>query len=166
MASREAKLRRLNDFRRSKAYCSASALAQILTDIKKHGLPELTDRNSMRDARNLVTATPGAYGSILQTMDCVDNDGAVQRIPIANPFASWSAAVEESCGFRAFLKQQLQLHPSSPETPWSLIVYTDEVTPGNPLTAEPPEVPIGVLEFRGIRYSSPEPRRELVRYHD
>ena len=76
MADRERKLRRLDAFRRGKAHCSASAMAQILSDIKRNGLPEVTDRNALPEARNLVAAARGAYGPILQSIDCVDADGA------------------------------------------------------------------------------------------
>ncbi len=133
MASRSAKLRRLGDFRRSKAHCSASAMAQILTDIKNNGLPDLTDRKSVREARDLVATTQGAYGPILQSIECVDNDGVAKQIPVASPFALLSASVGTSESFRGFMKQQLRLHPSSPEQLWNIILYSDEVTPGNPL---------------------------------
>ena len=119
MAERERKLRRLDAFRRGKAHCSASAMAQILSDIKRNGLPELTDRNALREATNLVAAARGAYGPIVQSITCVDADGASKRIPIACPFASLAAAVEESAGFRRLLKRQLQRHPSSPEQLWN-----------------------------------------------
>ena len=130
---RDAKLRRLNDFRRSKPHCSASAMSQILTDIKTNGLPDLCDRNSMRQSRDLMTSSHGAYGRIGQSMQCEDTDGNVKRIPIACPFASLTAALDECEGFRRFMKHRLQLHPTSPEAPWSIIFYSDEVTPGNPL---------------------------------
>ena len=133
MADRRRKLRRLDAFRRSKSHCSASAIAQILSDVKRNGLPELTHRNAMREARNRVAAARGAYGPILQSIDCVDADGASKRIPIACPFASLAAAVEESASFRRLLKRQLQRHPSSPEQLWNIVMYSDEVTPGNPL---------------------------------
>ena len=131
--NRQAKLRRLNDFRRSKPHCSASALAQILADIKKNGLPEITDRNQMRVARDLVTCSDTAYGTILQIMDCDDGREGFKKIPVANPFASLCKALEENESFRRFMKERLEEHPPSPEKPWLIILYSDEVTPGNPL---------------------------------
>ena len=133
MAARAAKLRRLNEFRRNKPHCSASAMAAILEDIKENGLPEIIDRNSMRGARNALTTSVGMYGPIIQSIGCVDKDGGTKHIPVACPFASLSAAVEESASFRSFLKQQVLLHPPSPERPWNIILYSDGVTPGNPL---------------------------------
>ena len=130
---RETKLRRLNDFRRSKAHCSAAALAQILTDIRKNGLPDLTDRNSMREARNLITSTPGTYGPVVKSIECEDVDGNPQRIPISCPFAALAAAMSESPGCRKFVTNRLRKNPPTPEKPWNIIMYSDEVTPGNPL---------------------------------
>ena len=64
-----------NEFRRSKAHCSASALAQILKGIKDNGVPELTGRRAFREARDLVAAAEGPYGPILQSIQCVANEG-------------------------------------------------------------------------------------------
>ena len=75
MSERETQLRRLNEFRRSKAHCSASALAQILKGIKDNGVPELTGRRAFREARDLVAAAEGSYGPILQSIQCVANEG-------------------------------------------------------------------------------------------
>ena len=97
-------------------------MAAILEDIKENGLPEIIDRNSMRAARDAVTTSVGAYGPIVQSIECIDNDGGTQHIPVACPFASLSAAVEESSTFRSFFKQQLLLNPPSPDRPWNIIL--------------------------------------------
>jgi len=44
---RSAKLRKLNEFRRSMPHCSSSALGKILGAVKDHGLP--TDGSLNRD---------------------------------------------------------------------------------------------------------------------
>ena len=131
---REAKLRRLNEFRRKKGFCSAQVMDQILRDVKQNGLPDLIDRNSMRKARNLIVSKDdGAYGPILRNTECETTRGDAVSLNVTDPFALLSAAIESSPKFRAFLKQRLTLHPPSPEHPWNLILYSDEVTPGNPL---------------------------------
>ena len=115
MAERSATLRRINDFRRSKAHCSASALAQILKDIKDNGVPELTDRRDFREARDLVVTAEGHYGPILQSIECVANEGPARHIPIASPFAVLHSAVTESDSFRALLKSNYSFTPESRE---------------------------------------------------
>ena len=44
----------------------------------------------------------------------------------------WVAA-RDCCQFSSFLLARLQDHPSTPDNPWTLLIYSDEVTPGNPL---------------------------------
>ena len=127
------KLRRLEEFRRTKPHCSASALAQILTDIKHHGAPELTDRKSMRQARDKVATLVAPYGCILKPMNVMSKSGAMLQVPMACPFASLTYVMQDSDSFRSCFKKCLSTKPSTPEQPWSIVLYCDEVTPGNPL---------------------------------
>ena len=85
---RASKLRRLEEFRRTKPHCSASALGQILTDIKTHGLPELTDRVSMCEGRDRVAHLVTPYGFILKPMSAVDKTGVMAdlRMSSCKPF--------------------------------------------------------------------------------
>ena len=54
MTDRSAKLLKLNDFRRRLPHCTASALASILADVRKNGIPEgSTSRGAFREARDL-----------------------------------------------------------------------------------------------------------------
>ena len=69
---RPAKLARLDQFRRSKPACSASALSAMLQDIAKNGLHPLTDRNAMRQARDSVTQAETPYGRVLQHLTVID----------------------------------------------------------------------------------------------
>ena len=130
---RAVKLRKLEDFRRDKPHCSASALSQILVEIKRHGLPELTGRGAMREARDRVAQHETAYGPIVKSLQVADKDGVVLQLPYACPFASLTYALDESVSLQRLFKRQLSLQPSSPEAPWNIVLYTDEVTPGNPL---------------------------------
>ena len=47
---RQAKLRRVEDFRRRVPHVSVSALSAIRQDISKHGLPEFDRREYFREA--------------------------------------------------------------------------------------------------------------------
>ena len=84
---RRAKLARLNDFVRTKPACSASAMAAILKDVKQNGLPDLIDRNAIREARNDFVNEPTDYGPILDSITCICKDGEPYEVPLANPFA-------------------------------------------------------------------------------
>lgn len=136
---RSAKLARLEQFRRSKPACSASAMAAIMQDVAKNGLPPLTGRSHMREARDHVMNTITPYGPILQHITVIDTDDTPQQIPIADPHATlWYFAKEGSPdgsdgGFRKFLKQRLLEKPPTADAPWNIVMYSDEVTPGNVL---------------------------------
>ena len=135
---RPAKLARLEHFRRSKPRCSASAMASILRDIATHGLPPLIDRNSMREARNHTMESETPYGPILQYITVIDKSDTPQRIPIADPFATlWcfvkECSTEANAGFKRFFRQKLLEKPPTLDDPWNIVMYTDEVTPGNVL---------------------------------
>ena len=54
-------------------------------------------------------------------------------IALANPFAMLYAALDKSANMRALFQDRLAVQPCSLERPWSIILYSDEVTPGNPL---------------------------------
>ncbi len=81
-------LRRLEEFRRTRPHCSASALGQIPADIKTHGLPEWTDRVSMREGRDRVARLVTPYGCILKPMSAVRTTGVMVELPTACPRAS------------------------------------------------------------------------------
>jgi hypothetical protein len=96
-------------------------------------LPEIHDRVNLRQSRdqNIYAETP--FGPILQFVDVVAKDDSIKQIPVANPFAAlWTAAT--TCDpFRVFLRNKLLQKPPTFEEPWRLVLYSDEVTPGNPL---------------------------------
>ena len=132
---RHEKLRKLDAFRRSMPHCTASSLAAILAAVKEHGVPEgCIDRNSFRQARNQLSEDPTPFGQILQYVSLHPKEGdELVRIAVAHPLALlWKSANE--CGhFKQYLRKRLREVPSSFERPWKLVIYSDEVTPGNPL---------------------------------
>ena len=134
---RPAKLARLEQFRRDKPRCSVRAMHAIVSDIAKNGLPELQGRQNFREARDHVMKSETPYGSILQDITVVDKTDTKQTIPIADPFASLWYFVKEcskhNTGFNRILKQKLLEQPPTIDKPWSIIMYSDEVTPGNVL---------------------------------
>ena len=128
---RATKLRKLNRFRRNLPHVSALALSAILRSVEEEGLPELTDRDSLRAARNLENLEPTRFGPVLQQVKLVNADGTETAVPIAHPFALLSHAVETCQAFALFFRACLETNPPSPGRPWHLILYSDEITPGN-----------------------------------
>ena len=132
MGDRKDKLRKLNDFRRRLPHCTASALSAILADVRKNGIPG-GDRHALRFARDLQNSEQTPFGPVLQTLKVFDKHDGEQQLTIAHPIALlWKASLECN-SFMAFFLLKLREHPPSPEQPWHLLFYTDEVTPGNPI---------------------------------
>ena len=128
------KSRKLNAFRRGLPHCSASALGAILQHIKDHGLPEGgLSRQALRLARNRQCHADTDFGPLLQSIDVQNTEGGILTFPVCNPSAFLWIAVTECDRFSSFMLARLHENPSTPEAPWTLLLYSDEVTPGNPL---------------------------------
>ena len=80
-------------------------------------------------------------------MPVIDKHGVPMNIPVANPFALLWKAVSYCVAFVVFLEKRPLEVPSSMERPWRLILYTDGVTPGDPLT------PMNDREFQACYWS-------------
>ena len=90
-------------------------------------------RYVFREARNFQNKKATHHGAIIQTIELVAKDGTLKPMHVANPFAVLYTAVSECTPFATFMYQRLKEFPCSPERPWNVVMYSDEVTPGNPL---------------------------------
>ena len=133
---RAAKLRRLNQMRRSLPYVSASALSSVLQDVEEQGVPELHGRKHMKEASEKALADHNAYGDLIDSIPMVHKDGGTKMMLVINFLSVLQAAFYEGEGFCQLILDALKTSPCSIDAPWDLIYYTDEVTPGNPLSAE------------------------------
>ncbi len=133
MTTRVAKLRRLDDFRRAVPYVSASALAAILKEAQTN-MPELIDRDSIREARNMQVDEVTPYGPIMVTLQVEKVDGNLVDLMVINPFAQLWVAAKRCESFSRMLARSLAKKPSSYEEPWGFIIYTDELLPGNQMS--------------------------------
>ena len=75
---------------------------------------------------------PTPYGKLLVDVFFIALDGTQQNMLIVQPLALLYRAFECS-GFQALVLRRLLLYPSTHDIPWHLILYSDEVVPGNPL---------------------------------
>ena len=87
----------------------------------------------MAAARTEVATRVTPYGSLLTTRPFTTTNGAVDY-PIQNPLAMLCLALSESDRYSAYARDALRVHGApSPLAPWSILLYVDEVTCGNPL---------------------------------
>ena len=142
------KARKLNAFRRRLPHCSASALGAILNFVKHTGLPDGdVGRNAFRKARDDQCSESIHGCSLIEHIIVKKANGQELSIPICNPFAFLLLAVRDCEQFSLFLLAKLQEHPSTPEAPWNLLLYSDEVTPGNQMA------PMNNRKFQAVYWS-------------
>ena len=130
---RKAKLRKLNDFRRAVPFVSQNALEAIFELVQKDGLPELHLKKHMHEATEVVLAEHSQYGELVTTQTLVGTNGVNTECVAVNPLSYMHAAVSQGGSYTELVCRTLEKKGCSPEKPWQLIVYTDEIDPGDPV---------------------------------
>ena len=133
MNDRPSKLAKINSLRKNIPHCSKSALHKILEHIKDEGLPEMTQPKQMTEGCQAVVDSMDGYGPLLLHHQLVTTSKQKKTVTLVN-FLSWvHGAYKAGGGFWSLLKATLQKHSG----PMSLLVYADEITPGNVLAHQP-----------------------------
>ena len=130
---RAAKLRKLDEFRRSVPDVSASALEAVLKKAQRD-MPELMTRGSMREARDSQVNEVTAYGAMMTDLEVDMVDGTKDIVKVISPFAQLTTAANRCEGFATMLSDKLAECPCTYDDPWSFVLYSDEVVPGNQLS--------------------------------
>jgi hypothetical protein len=130
---RAKKLRRLDEFRRQAPHVSASALSAILKQCSSGNIPELHSRQALASAVNFNLNEHTPYGPLLINAPVHLTDGTTGSMLFVNPLAMVWKLFKQGGSYAELLLQLFETKPSSPEQPYKLVVYADEVTPGNVL---------------------------------
>ena len=130
---RKESLLELDSFRRKMPHASQSALSTILLEIQRVGIPDVVTRNAMREARELKADTMTPHGPLHVWRDIppANPSDPPQRIRLAHPLAMLWLAYATCAGFAAFIDAVHDPNPSSVDRPWNLVLYADEVHPGD-----------------------------------
>ena len=157
---RAAKLRRLEGLRRDNPHISASALSSVVQDIQVNGLPDLYSRKHIKEARDIKLQEMTAYGPLFSQAPVIHKDGTEKQLMFVNFFSLFFALFQQGGSFCSLVKQTLQLCPCSPEKPWEIIFYSDEIVPGQFLQTDSSRkvqaVYLSIKEFGGIALSHEE----------
>jgi hypothetical protein len=136
MAERLAKRARVQRLRSKLPYVSQSALSALLKAAQSdEGLPDITSRRSIGKAKDSMVNTATPYGPLHQQVSISRAAAGAppQHIEIQNPFAMLYH-VCLTCGWYAeLLASAMAAKPCTVAEPWSLVLYTDEILPGNQL---------------------------------
>ena len=113
MNDRPAKLRRLEDIRRKLPYLSASALSSLIKDFEDQGIPELSQRKHIQEAKKVAVSKDEAYGPLIGDIPMVYNDGSTKAMLVVN-FLSWlQSAFGQGGSLTELILVHLQIHGSS-----------------------------------------------------
>ena len=134
MEDRPTKLAKLSHLRKSVPYMSKSSLEQVLKFVKEEGVPELHSRKNMQEANQALTKQKTSSGPLLIDFDLVTLDGQTMPVQCTNLCTFLQLVYKQGGPWYQLLSKtmaqcQQKLH---------LVVYADEVTPGNalaPITA-------------------------------
>ena len=130
-SDRAKKFRKLEDLRRNVPYVSQSALAGVIEHIRTHGLPEAASRPQFSRATQAMLSGEYPYGQLKYMLDLEALDGATIQVPVLNLKSYMAALFDESSSYSSLL---LRTRRSSFDDKWGLVMYMDEVTPGNILS--------------------------------
>ena len=133
-AERPQKWQRLNTLRRSIPYCSKSSLHAILQDVAENGIPEHHHPKQMRQAVEADLKRWDAYGPLLHSVEMTTLKGQKVGVQVVNFFSFLHAAYKQGGCFSEWINKAHQQSPSSTDSLWRLLLYTDECHPGNPLS--------------------------------
>jgi hypothetical protein len=132
MADRPAKLARLQSIRSRLPYISQSALSALLQLAANEPIPDASSRSDIRAARDMSVHRATPYGATHQTITVAGIGGPVQ-LEVQHPLAMLYYCCTLSSSLSKFIGQLAAAIPPTIDRPWRLILYTDEVLPGNQL---------------------------------
>ena len=112
------------------SYVSVSGLANILKEVRDHGMPKKIGRSSIKRARDAEMPQ-----DIFTTVELDMLDGSQRKFPAVDPSVQLQHLASTNEGFGEFLLSKLEMHPSDADHAWKIAIYSDEITPGDPLVA-------------------------------
>lgn len=117
-----------------KAFVSQSALSKLLQELKNlPKLPDATSRSAIKRAREEAVDLQTPVGSMFGSVRLRCRDDTELELRALNPVA-WLYHIASVCdGWASWMDFQLQANAPTRARPWELVLYSDEVTPGNQL---------------------------------
>lgn len=120
-----------------KSFISQSGVAELLDELKKaECLPTTTSRNSIKRARLDVIDVSTPYGKMVREWQVDGTEGKKVTIHYVHPAAHLWYMVHNCEPFSAFMEELLRDTPSSPQQKYQIVLYADEVSPGNQLKTD------------------------------
>ena len=126
-----------------KHYVSQSGLEAILKELQRNpdAVEASSSRRSIKRARDKDVGVDGPYGNLLTDISVTvkvskpkEKDRFEQKkLPMLNMKAFLWHICRNIPQMAAFFQRRMALFPMSPQAPWGICLYTDEISPGNVL---------------------------------
>lgn len=126
---------RIADFK-IKSFLSQSALQGVLQEIRQKGLPAASSRRSIKRARENAVRASTSYGELFQKISIPTEGGPNVELEIVSPAPFLDHVMRNCTAFANYFIAKHNKRPSSVERPWRIVLYTDEVSPGNQLKVD------------------------------
>jgi len=123
--SSSSKRARVTDLRRG-AYATTRAVAALLKRAREEGIPEHTSASTQHRYRRASCARETPYGPLVQDLAIPENS-VTDTISIQQPFAMLHVVCQETEMAAVWLDALAEYGDPSPQHPWRLIFYQDEV---------------------------------------
>ena len=119
-----------------RSFISQSGIAEVLAAVKDAGeLPEGISRSSVKRKRQQAVDVTTPYGKLLHQWEFDLTNGGKARIYYSPPAAAVYHS-SKSSGMNRLLSEKLLKHPCNLGSEWEIVVYLDEVAPGNQLKSD------------------------------
>jgi hypothetical protein len=115
------------------SYASKSAIAGLCAHIRKHGVPDASDRRAQFRARKHMCQTATPYGNMVVELPVAFTDGRSAKLGFQNPLAFFHHHCSGSSHYAKIVSGAMRRSPCSPASPWNIIMYQDGVDPSDGL---------------------------------
>lgn len=130
MAKRKQDAIALNSINK-KSYASASAIANMVEYIRRHGMPQASSRPTQYRARKEICNKMTPYGTIVQKVSVPLAKGGDAMVSMQAPLPYFYHNCEQSITYARIVREALRRKPSTAAEPWNIIIYQDGVDPSD-----------------------------------
>ena len=130
MDDRSAKAQRLNLFRNKMPRLSQRALYAVCCAARDGDLPDITKRYEIKEAIDKWALQTTPYGPVVVSREFKLKSALTIDAEVANPLSLMHAAAKCKM-FSKLIRDTWLVKPSSLDSPWSLVIYSDGAMPGN-----------------------------------
>ena len=118
----------------NRSFISQAGIAEVLQAVAETGkVPTAASKSTVKRRRDAAVDLETPYGKLLRHFDLPLEDGQVVSLPYCNPAAFLYHSSRNFPRMQSLLDAAQRNKPNSMASKWQLILYMDEVSPGNQL---------------------------------